>query len=155
MEKGEDILRDRFSEKKLDDEYDCIIIGSGMSGLSCGSLLSKLGQKVLVLEKHYIAGGMTHTFTEKGYEFDVGVHYLGNLGPQGKDRKYYDMICQPEDRIDFNQLGQKEHLVYDRMVIRDRTQGGKIRKQVDYRAGDKEYLEGLYLAFPEEKEAID
>ena len=64
-----------------------------MSGLTCGSLLSKLGQKVLVLEKHYVAGGMTHTFLEKGYEFDVGVHYLGNLGPEGKDRKYYDMIC--------------------------------------------------------------
>lgn len=43
FKEGEDILRDRFSEKKLDEEYDCIIIGSGMSGLSCGSLLSKLG----------------------------------------------------------------------------------------------------------------
>ena len=31
----------------------------------------------LVLEKHYEAGGYTHVFKRKGYEWDVGVHYIG------------------------------------------------------------------------------
>ena len=33
-----------------------------------------MGQRVLVLEQHYIAGGCTHEFTEKGFTFDSGVH---------------------------------------------------------------------------------
>jgi hypothetical protein len=46
----EDILRDRYSTSKTREEYDCIIIGSGLSGMTCASLLAKLGKKVLVLE---------------------------------------------------------------------------------------------------------
>ena len=42
------------------------------------ALLSKLGKKVVVLEQHSIAGGCCHTFTEKGYSFDTGFHYIGN-----------------------------------------------------------------------------
>ena len=38
---------------KKEDDFDVIIIGSGLGGLSCGSLLSKRGYKVLVLEQHY------------------------------------------------------------------------------------------------------
>lgn len=37
-------------------------------------LLAKAGKKVLVLEQHDRAGGCCHTFTEKGFEFDVGVY---------------------------------------------------------------------------------
>jgi len=69
--------------------------------MGCASLLAKLGHRVLVLEQHYIAGGMTHSFVDKGYEFDVGIHYLGNLGPNNKDQLMYDMVCEPDDTIDF------------------------------------------------------
>lgn len=37
-----------------------------------------LGKRVLILEQHDIIGGCTHTFSEKGFEFDTGVHYLGH-----------------------------------------------------------------------------
>ena len=43
------------------------MIGSGIGGLSVAALLSKVGQKVLVLEQHDVAGGCTHTFADKGY----------------------------------------------------------------------------------------
>jgi len=39
------------------NEYDVIIIGSGPNGLEAGAYLSKAGQKVLLLEKRYEAGG--------------------------------------------------------------------------------------------------
>ena len=39
-----------------------------------------MGKKVLVLEQHYIAGGGCHTFKEKGYEFDTGLHYIAESG---------------------------------------------------------------------------
>ncbi|MDH4095759.1 MAG: NAD(P)/FAD-dependent oxidoreductase [Betaproteobacteria bacterium] len=63
---------------------DAIVIGSGIGGLACAAALAKCGRKVLVLEQHFLAGGLTQTFTREGYTWDVGLHYLGDLGPQGK-----------------------------------------------------------------------
>ena len=42
--------------KDTEEEYDIIVIGSGIGGLSCASLLSKYGYKVKVFESHYLAG---------------------------------------------------------------------------------------------------
>lgn len=55
---------------------DAIIIGSGVGGLGLAVLLAKVGKKVLVLEQHSKAGGCCHTFSEKGFEFDVGESFL-------------------------------------------------------------------------------
>jgi phytoene dehydrogenase-like protein len=38
---------------------------------------------VLVLDRHYVAGGNTTVFHRPGYQFDVGLHYLGDCGPDG------------------------------------------------------------------------
>lgn len=48
------------------------MIGSGVGGLTAAALLAKAGKRVLVLEQHDQAGGCTHTFHIKGFEFDVG-----------------------------------------------------------------------------------
>lgn len=57
-------------------EYDIIVIGSGMGGLSCGALSAKYGSKVLVLESHIKVGGSAHTFSRMHdggkYSFEVG-----------------------------------------------------------------------------------
>ena len=50
-----------------------------MSGLGTAALLGKSGMKVLVLEKHSTAGGACHTFNDNGYEFNVGIHYVGEM----------------------------------------------------------------------------
>ena len=47
--------------------FDIIVIGSGMGGMACASALAHFGKKVLVLEQHYVAGGMTHTFKRKKF----------------------------------------------------------------------------------------
>ncbi len=59
--------------KKVPEELDAIVIGSGIGGLSVAAILSKAGWKVLVLEQHDQAGGCCHSFEEKGFEFDVGM----------------------------------------------------------------------------------
>merc|ERR1711871_1116293 len=77
------LIREKYSAGKIrvagtddDKDFDYIIIGAGMSGLSCGCILSRLGNKVLVLDQHEdVAGGGTHTFDLKGYPFDSGLHY--------------------------------------------------------------------------------
>lgn len=49
----------------LQDNYDTILIGSGMSSLTTAAILAKEGQKVLILERHTTAGGFTHVFQNK------------------------------------------------------------------------------------------
>lgn len=57
-------------------EYDIIVIGSGMGGLSCAALSAKYGSKVLCLESHIKVGGSAHTFSRMHdggkYSFEVG-----------------------------------------------------------------------------------
>jgi all-trans-retinol 13,14-reductase len=63
------------------DEWGTIVIGSGVGGLAAGAALARLGHAVLVLEQHYVAGGLTQTFSRAGYTWDVGVHYVGQAAP--------------------------------------------------------------------------
>ena len=64
---------------QLEEQYDAIIIGTGMGSLTTAAFLAKEGKKVLLLERHYTAGGFTHIFKRKGYEWDVGIHYIGEV----------------------------------------------------------------------------
>ena len=64
------------------ERWDAIVIGSGIGGLAAAALLARHGKRrVLVLERHYTAGGFTHVFRRPGYEWDVGVHYIGDVAP--------------------------------------------------------------------------
>ncbi|KAJ8389939.1 hypothetical protein AAFF_G00112240 [Aldrovandia affinis] len=73
------VLKQGFLASKVPEHLDAIVIGSGIGGLGAAVLLAKVGKRVLVLEQHDRAGGCCHTFTEKGFEFDVGIHYIGDL----------------------------------------------------------------------------
>ena len=64
--------------------WDVIVIGGGLAGLTAGAYLTAGGKRTLVLEYGDVVGGSTHVFRRAGkWEFDVGVHHLGNLGPDG------------------------------------------------------------------------
>jgi all-trans-retinol 13,14-reductase len=62
------------------DSWDAIVLGSGIGGLACAAALARTGYAVLVVEQHYVAGGLTQTFHRSGFRWDVGVHYLGEMG---------------------------------------------------------------------------
>ena len=61
--------------------WDTIVIGSGIGGLSAAAALARCGQRVLVLEQHRVAGGLTQTFTRQDWSFATGVHYVSGVGP--------------------------------------------------------------------------
>lgn len=66
-------------DSTADSHYDVIIIGAGLSGLSSAVRLGMFGLKVLLLEKHYIVGGLNSFYAKGGRKFDVGLHALTNF----------------------------------------------------------------------------
>ena len=75
-------MGERF--RKLEqDEFDVIVVGAGTGGLTAAGLLAQRGKRVLVIDRHYVAGGNATIFKRRDYEFDVGVHYLGDCEPNG------------------------------------------------------------------------
>ena len=60
--------------------YDVIIIGSGVGGLCCGSLLALSGKKVLICEAHAKPGGVAHGFKSNGYSFESGPSLWSGIG---------------------------------------------------------------------------
>ena len=122
--------------------YGAIVIGSGIGGLGAAALLSRYGGKrVLVMERHYTPGGYTHVFRRPGYEWDVGVHYLGDLGPGQMLRGVFDAVT--DGSLKWNSLGE----VYDRIVIGDQV--------YELRAGANHLRRDLKAQFPNETTAIN
>lgn len=131
----------RYRPNRLADNYDAVVIGSGMGGLSCAALLSDLGWRVCVLEQHYTAGGYTHSFERHGYEWDPGVHYIGDVGAPTTTRKLFDFLS--EGRLEWAPMDDE----YDRFYI-----GDKVFNAV---AGKQAFRDNLVRQFPEEAAAID
>src|SRR4051794_15307386 len=61
--------------------WGVVIIGSGISSLTCAALLSKRGKSVCVLERHTKPGGYLHCFNRFKQRFDTGAHYVGAMDP--------------------------------------------------------------------------
>ncbi len=126
----------------LSNSYDAIIIGSGMGSLATASILAKEGKRVVVVERHYTAGGFTHIFKRKGFEWDVWIHYIGEVQRKNSAvRKLFDYVT--DSKLKWEDMGE----VYDKIIIGN--------KQFDFVKGTDNFKKNLYQYFPDEKEAID
>ena len=122
--------------------FDVIFIGSGMGSQAAAAVLAKDGKRVLVLERHYTAGGYTHVFKRRGYEWDVGIHYIGEVHREKSVlRKLFDHIT--DSQLQWADMGE----VYDRVVIGAKT--------YDFRKGVQEFKDQMKAYFPAEADAID
>lgn len=128
------------------EQVDVAIIGAGLGGLMAGLSLARQGQKVVVLDSHYVAGGCCTMFgrgrADARFYFDVGLHYIGTCQPGGRihsllaDVGITDIEYRPLDPDGFDTLIFPDfqfRIPADRGLFRDR----------------------LVAMFPEEKKGID
>src|SRR5690554_843217 len=102
----------RYRPSRLDGPYDAIVIGSGIGGMTAAACLAELGRRVLVLEQHYTAGGFTHSYSRNGYEWDVGVHYIGDMGARHTlGRRLFDYIT--DSKLEWAPMAEN----YDRFFL--------------------------------------
>ena len=120
-----------------ENEYDVIIVGSGIGGLTCGALLSKRGYRVLVLEQHHQVGGYCSSFKRKDFTFNTGVENVSGLWEKGP-------ITYLLRELSF----EKEEL-----FAKNRMRFIFKGKEID--AGNlEEFIKALSEMFPKEKERI-
>jgi galactokinase len=72
ISRGKVMPRDWLQEAK--PEYDVVVIGSGLAGLTAANVLAKCGHRVALLEQHYNLGGMATWFWRKKHIFDISLH---------------------------------------------------------------------------------
>ncbi|MER3545791.1 MAG: hypothetical protein C4311_14665 [Chloroflexota bacterium] len=123
-------------------DFDAIVIGSGMGGLTVASLLAQMRRwRVLVLEQHFKLRGFTHTFQRPGgYRWDVGLHYVGEMAPGRLPRQLMDFITQ--GRVAWNPMPSP----LERFVYPDFTFEAPV--------GEEDFRQALVEHFPEERSAI-
>jgi len=131
-----------YSKTSPDQEWDYLIIGSGMGGMCTAAFLAKLGKKVLVLEQHYIPGGFTHTFKRKKWVWDVGVHAVGEVTEHTIIGRLLKSLTN--DRLKWTSLGP----CYDEFYF-----PGDFR--INFPDHPQGFRDNLVKAFPEEQVGID
>lgn len=123
------------------DQWDAIIIGAGLGGLSCAAAFARQGFKPLVLEQHRVPGGYATTFKRPGgFEFDVSLHSTG----AGERNGIHNLIPGFPEIKDIEFV---PHKVLYRAIFPD----------YDIRVPPRDvdgYIKMLTGYFPEEKEGI-
>ncbi len=129
----------------IPDRVDVAIVGAGPGGLMAGALLAQSGLKVAIFDQHYVAGGCVTMF-ERGrsdarWRFDVGLHYIGDCGPDGK---IPGLLRKAGVTLEYAQLDPDG---FDTIVL----PGMRFRVP----ASHEKYRQRLYEYFPKEKKGID
>jgi len=145
QKKRDQILKQPFKMEQVPQDLDAIIIGSGIGGMTTGAIMSKAGKRVLILEQHDQAGGCCHTFIDKGYEFDVGIHYIGKFGHHTINKTLMDQIC--EGQVEWNRLEDEFDIVS--IGYEDKN------RQYPVLTGFENWKKQLKKQFPDEENAID
>jgi len=102
-----------MSTKPSADEFDAIVVGSGIGGMTTATALSRLGHKVLLLEQAQTIGGLTHSFSRNGFSWDVGLHYCGTFGHDQAAGRILDWLSG--GTIEFRSVGT----IYDTLHFPD------------------------------------
>lgn len=121
----------------------CIIIGSGLGGLSTGVILSKNGYDVTILEQASQVGGCLQCFTRDGVKFETGMHFIGSLD-DGQVLSHYFNYLDIKDKVVLNRLDPK---AYDVVSL----QGERFA----FPNGRDAFIEKFAQRFPDQRENLE
>jgi len=125
-------------KEKGKDEFDAIVIGSGIGGLSCGAMLAKNGYKIIVLEQLFHVGGMCGSYDWEGFNFTIGVEDVSGLWKHGGIQKLLDALG-----LDKNEL----FVLNKRMFLLD-------GKTISIDGTKKDFITQLAKEFPQEEKSL-
>ena len=125
-------------------QYDAIIVGSGLGGLASATILAKEGYKVCVLEKNKQIGGMLQIFVRDKVIFDTGVHYVGGLS-EGQNLHQLFKYLGIMDKINIRKMDEN---FVDGLIFKDDP---IIYK---YGQGYDNFIRIMLSYFPDEEVAI-
>ena len=125
------------------EEFDAIIIGSGVGGLAAAICLAKAGKSVVVLEQHYVPGGWSHSFTLNGQKFSPGVHYVGLIDEGQSTNELYKQLGIANDMV-FFRMNPK---AYEHCLING--------ENIDLPSGIENLKQTLAKRFPKEEKNIN
>lgn len=120
----------------------CIIIGSGLGGLSCGVLLAKNGYDVTVLEQNARIGGCLQCFTRCGTKFETGMHFIGSCD----EGQVLHRLLRYLEVMDDLSLDRLDPAGYDVISL----QGSQFR----FANGREAFIEELAAQFPAERDRL-
>jgi len=130
---------------KIPEQVDVAIVGAGLGGLVSGAYLTQAGLKVAIFDQHYVAGGCCTQFSRGGpkarYNFDIGLHYIGDCGPKGKIPRVLAGLGLDVDYVPMDQDG------FDTLVFPDFS----FRIPADHDL----FHQRLVEMFPSEKRGIN
>lgn len=78
-------------------DCDVVVIGSGIGGLSCASLLARYGMHAIVCESHSVPGGAAHSFERDGYHFESGPSLYSGMDSKGPTANPLALVLQAID----------------------------------------------------------
>ncbi len=116
--------------------YDAIIVGGGIAGLTAAAYLARAGKRILVIEKNEKFGGLVSSFVSDGFHFEGGVRALESAGiiiPMLKD-----LGIQLETVRSKVSIGIEDRIIH-----------------VEDLSSVKEYRNLLVSLYPESEEEVD
>ncbi|MGL4503420.1 MAG: FAD-dependent oxidoreductase, partial [Planktothrix sp.] len=125
-----------------DQEFDVIVIGSGIGGLVTATQLAAKGARVLVLESYIIPGGSSGYFERDGYRFDVGASMIFGFGDKGTT----NLLTRALEAVDVTLETIPDPVQIHYHLPNDL----KLRVHRDY----EKFLQELITRFPQEKKGI-
>ncbi len=122
-----------------ESDYDVIVVGSGLGGLSAAGFLGKAGKRVLVVEARDKFGGVAAQFERGPYKFDPAIHIMavGENFLMFKALRYLQVF----DQVEFLNTGGYYDARFPDFSIRLPT-------------GREDYIEALAREFPGHEEAL-
>ncbi len=135
--------------------YDCVIIGSGLSGLTAACRLARSGAKVAVVEKHNKVGGYATCFKRKGYTFDSSLHNYGALFDRTTPRRILDDlgITNRVKRLPYGEFQRVVFPEHDLLIPKGVDEyTGKLKQLFPHQASG---IDGLFTVMQETCDEFD